>query len=327
MVDQDIVTERLERTFGDDPVVDGVDLAVAKGEVFACVGPPGAGRTPLIRMLCGLLTPTGGTAKVAGFDVVSQPAQVHRRVGLVADDNSLDPQTTPRQALRFQGRLYGMKGALLESRVGVVAELARLDGALDKRIANCDPPEKRRVALAAALIHGPQVLFLDETTAGLDPADRHAFLADLGDAQRALGITVFLATQATAEADQIADRVAIMERGRVVAEGTLSELKGSVGSQIIVLRVQGSVDDGVRVARTVSGVDDVVVNGREITLLAKTGPAVLGPLATALSGNGIAVSELSLRSSTLDDVFLELTGVRLEGLSGRATMTFPTGRR
>ncbi|MGI9080093.1 MAG: ATP-binding cassette domain-containing protein [Acidimicrobiales bacterium] len=327
MADQDIVAERLEGTFGDVAVVDGVDIAVGGGEVFACVGPPGAGRTPLIRMLCGLLTPTGGTAKVAGFDVASQPGQVRRRVGLVADDSSLDPQATARQVLRFQGRLYGMKGALLDSRVGVVAELARLDGALDKHIAACDAPEKRRVALAAAMIHGPQVVFLDEVTAGLDPADRQAFLADLRDAQRALAITVFLATQATAEADQIADRVAIMERGRIVAEGTLSELKGSVGSQIIVLRVQGPVDDGARVARTVNGVDDVVVNGREITLLAKGGPAVLGPLTTALGNNRVVVSELSLRASTLDDVFLELTGVRLEGLSGRATMTFPTGRK
>jgi len=327
MADHDIVAERLARTFGDDAVVDGVDLTVAKGEVFACVGPPGAGRTPLVRMLCGLLTPTGGKAQVAGFDVIAHPAQVRKRVGLVLDDSSLDQQATGRQVLRFQGRLYGMKGALLESRVGIAAELARLDGALDERIVTCDVPARRRVALASALIHGPQILFLDEVTLGLEPADRVTFLADVRDAQRALGITIFLATQATDEADQIADRVAIMERGRIVAEGTLAELKGSVGSQIIVLRVQGSVDDGARVARTVNGVDDVVINGREITLLARGGPAVLGPLANALASNGVGVSELSLRASTLDDVFLELTGVRLEGLSGRATMTFPSSKK
>jgi len=327
MADHDIVAERLARTFDDDAVVDGVDLTVAKGEVFACVGPPGAGRTPLIRMLCGLLTPTGGKAHVAGFDVIAQPAQVRTRVGLVLDDSSLDPQATGRQVLRFQGRLYGMKGALLESRVGIAAELARLDGAMDARVVTCDPPARRRLALASALIHGPQILFLDEVTLGLEAADRTAFLADVRDAQRTLGLTVFLATQAADEADQIADRVAIMERGRIVAEGTLAELKGSVGSQIIVLRVQGSVDEGARVARSVNGVDDVVVNGREITLLARSGPAVLGPLANALATNGVVVSELSLRASTLDDVFLELTGVRLEGLSGRATMTFPSNKK
>lgn len=326
MGDHDIVAENLRREFNDDVVVDGVDLAVRRGEVFACVGPPGAGRTPLIRMLAGLLSPTGGKAKVAGFDVASQPVQVRKRVGFMLGDSSLDPQATGGEILRFQGRLHGMKGDLLESRVGIVSELARLDGELDKRIQTCDAPVKRRVALATALIHGPQILFLDEATLGLEPADRSAFLADLRDGQRALGITVFLATQASADADQIADRVAIMERGRIVAEGTLAELKGSVGSQIIVLRVRGPVEDAARVARMVDGVDDVVVNDREITLLAEGGPSVLGPLVAAMGGSGVVVSDLSFRSSTLDDVFLELTGVRLEGLSGRATMTFPSGK-
>lgn len=323
MADLAIVAEQLERSFGDDIVVNRVDLAVPRGEVFALVGPPGAGRTPLIRMLCGLLTPSGGKAKVAGFDVASQPAEVRRRVGAILAGVTLDRHDSGREALRFQGRLHGLTGSVLESRVGIALELARLDGVADQPISASDAPVQRRLELAAALLHSPQVLLLDEATVGLDASDRTAFLNDLRDIQRALSITVFLATQATAEADQIADRVAIMDRGHIVAEGTLVELKGSVGTELIALRVLGPVDDAARIGRTVSGIQDVVVNGQEITMLATNGAAVLSPLAAILAAQGVIVLELALRRSTLDDVFLELTGVRLEGLGGRATMTFP----
>lgn len=322
--DPAIVAEQLARSFGDDTVVAGIDMSVPRGEVFGCVGPPGAGRSPLIRMLCGLLAPTGGKAKVAGYDVATQPAEVRRRVGAVMPGLSFEPEATGRASLRFFGKLYGLTGSLLDSRVGISLELARLDGAVDEPFASCDPPVRRRLELAAALLHGPEILFLDEATTGLDPADRAALLGDVRDLQRALGITVFLATQATKEADQIADRVAIMDRGRIVAEGTLSELKGSVGTELIGLRVQGPADAAAAVARAVPGVKEVFVNGQEITVLAAQSTVVLSPLGAALSDRGIAVVELGLRRSTLDDVFLELTGVRLEGLGGRATMTFPT---
>ena len=209
------------------------------------------------------------------------------------------------------------------SRVGITLELVRLESGVDQPLSSCEPAVKRRLELAAALLHGPQVLFLDEATVDLDPADRTSFLADLRDLQRALALTVFFATQSTAEADQVADHVAIMDRGRIVAEGTLPELKASVGSERISLRVQGPADAGARVARTVSVVTDVVVNGQEISVTASTSAGALTPLAAALAAEGVTVVELALRRATLDDVFLELTGVRLEGLGGRATMTVP----
>jgi len=316
-----IVAEQLVRSFGDDVVVDGVDLEVPSGEVFACVGPPGAGRSPLIRMLCGLLTPSSGKAKVVGFDIGSQAHEVRRRVGAVMAGLSFDPRATGHDSLRFIGQLYGLSGATLDSRVALTLESVRLDKkAVGQPFSACEAPVKRRLEVAAALLHGPKVLFLDEPTIGLDPEDRKSLLADVRDLQRALGITVFLATSATAEADQIADRVVIMDRGRVVAEGTLNDLKGSVGAQLIALRVQGSPDAGAKVARTVGGIQDVVVNGQEIILLAAQGASVLTPLATTLATQGINVIELAMRRSTLDDVFLELTGVRLEALGGRQTI-------
>ena len=323
MAGQDIVAEKLERSFGGDVVVDRVDLAVPAGDVFACVGPPGAGRTPLIRMLCGLLAPSGGKAKVAGFDISSQTAEVRTRVGAVLSGNSLDPRSSGREALRFLGRLYGMNGSLLESRVAAALELAGVTDIDNAAIATHELPVRRRLELAAALIHGPQVLFLDEATSGLDKTDAAALLTDVRDIQRTLGMTVFFATQATTEADQIADRVAIMDHGRIVAEGDLSELKASVGGELIACRIEGPAEHAGRVAKTVSGVQDVVVNGQEVALLTTGGGAVLTPLAAAFSANGVVALEMSFRRATLDDVFVELTGVHLEGMGGRATMAFP----
>jgi ABC-2 type transport system ATP-binding protein len=321
--DPAIVTEQLTRSFGDEVVVNGVDLSVPAGEVFACVGPPGSGRGPLIRMLCGLLSPTSGKAKVAGFDVASQTVEVRRRVGLVTPGLSLNPMVSGRQSLRFLGQLYGMGGSELERRVGSALELAGVDkAAADQPFSACEAPGRRRLELAVALLPSPEVLFLNEATTDLDPGDRVSLLDDVRKLQRSLGITIFLATRATAEADQVADRVAILDRGRVVAEGTLAELKMSVGTELIALRVQGSADNAARAARAVDGVDDAVVNGEEITLWSGRGRDVLSPIGAAVTAQGITVLELGLRRSTLDDVFRELTGVHIERLGGRSTIIF-----
>jgi ABC-2 type transport system ATP-binding protein len=322
--DYDIQAEGLERSFHGDVVVDKVNVAVTRGAVFACVGPLGAGRTPLIRMLCGLLAPNAGKAKVAGYDLITQTREVRKRVGAVISGNALDPGEGARDALRFQGRLRGLTGSLLDARVNAALEVVRLGKVGNDPIGKQEPATRRRLEVAAALVHGPQVLFLDEATAGLDKPDAGELLSDIRDAQRAMGMTVFMATQVTAEAEQIADRVGIMLHGRIVAEGDLHELKASVGGEIIALHVEGSADEAARVARTVGGVSDVVVNGDDVAILADGPAAVLSPLASALAASGVATAQLALRRATLDDVFLELTGKHIERMGGRATMAFPT---
>jgi ABC-2 type transport system ATP-binding protein len=307
-----IRAEGLIRQFGEVRAVDGVDLRIPAGEIYGFLGPNGAGKSTTVRMLCTLLTPTGGRAVVAGYDVATGPAQVRLRIGVALQDVALDPKQTGIELLRLQGRLYGMSRRALSQRLGELGELIELGDALARPIGSYSGGMKRRLDLAAALVHNPEIVFLDEPTTGLDPASRARVWAEIRRLNSQLGITIFLTTQYLEEADELADRVGIIDRGVIVAEGTPAELKRSVGSDVIVARLDGDAAAARAAVAAAPGVRSVEAHGRELVIAADDGAAAISPVAVALAGCAVSVRDLTLRTPTLDDVFLELTGTHIE---------------
>jgi len=303
---------KLARDFNDVPAVDGVDLDIAEGEIYGFLGPNGAGKSTTVRMLCTLLAPTSGEAIVAGVDVVDDPGAVRLRIGVALQEASLDPKQTGAELLRLQARLYGIPKAIARQRVHELSELIELGDALDRPIATYSGGMKRRLDLAAALVHSPGLLFLDEPTTGLDPVSRARVWDEVGRLNRELGVTIFLTTQYLEEADALADRIGIIDHGRIVAEGTPAELKRSIGTDVIIVRVEGEAARAAPAVEQVPGVLHVEVRGHELFVSTSDGPATVSGVAVALSGSGTTVRDLTLRSPSLDDVFLELTGARFD---------------
>ena len=312
MTDAAIRTEGLVRQFGGITAVDEVDLEVHRGEIYGFLGPNGAGKSTMVRMLCTLLGPSGGRAEVAGYDVAAQPGEVRLRIGAALQEAALDPKQTGAELLRLQGLLYGLPKPAMAARVAQLGELIDLSDALDRPIATYSGGMRRRLDLAAALVHNPEILFLDEPTTGLDPVSRAAVWAEVRRLNRDLGMTIFLTTQYLEEADELAHRVGIIDRGRIVAEGTPVELKRAVGSDVIVARIDGDAASVCPVIERLDGVQSVEVHGNEIVAATDNGPAAISPIAVALAGCEVTVRELTLRTPTLDDVFLDLTGSRIE---------------
>jgi ABC-2 type transport system ATP-binding protein len=263
-------------------------------------------------MLCTLLAPSSGTASVAGFDVVEQPGEVRLRIGAALQEAALDPRQTGTELLLLQGRLYGLSRGDARRRVDELGELIDLGDALDRRIATSSGGMKRRLDLAAALIHNPDILFLDEPTTGLDPVSRAVVWEEVRRLNTALGMTVFLTTQYLEEADALAGRVGIIDHGRIVAEGTPADLKRAIGSDMIVARVDGDARAACAAVEHVDGVLGVEAHGNEIVVSTGDGPATISGVAVALSRCGVPIRDLTLRTPTLDDVFLELTGTRID---------------
>jgi ABC-2 type transport system ATP-binding protein len=301
----------LERRFGSFVAVDHVDLAVRRGEIYGFLGPNGAGKSTTTRMLCTLTALNGGRATVAGYDVVRQPGQVRLRIGAALQSAALDVQQTGAELLSQQGRYYGISQADIDTRLAELRGLIDIGDALEQRIKTYSGGMKRRVDLAAALIHNPEVLFLDEPTTGLDPASRAKVWEEVQRLNDDLGMTIFLTTQYLEEADALADRVGIIDHGQIIAEGTPTELKRSIGADVVTVRV----NDVLVAASTIAalpGVDSVEVRGDEILAATADGPGNVSPIAVALAGADIRVRSLTLREPTLDDVFLTLTGQHLD---------------
>ena len=307
-----IITKSLVRAFDGAAAVDRLDLDIRRGEIYGFLGPNGAGKTTTVRMLCTLLAPTSGRAMVAGYDVARQPGQARLRLGAALQDVALDPKQTGAELLRLQGRLYGLSRDEIDERLREMERLVDIGDALGRRIGTYSGGMRRRLDLAAALVHNPEVLFLDEPTTGLDPVSR----ARVGDEVRRLndelGVTVFLTTQYLEEADALAHRVGILSAGRLVAEGTPEELKRRVGNDVIVARLDGDAGAARTAMAGVAGVEAVDVRGHSLVVTAMNGAATIGPVAVALDGCGIPVRDLVLRTPTLDDVFLELTGSHIQ---------------
>ncbi|MDH3680959.1 MAG: ATP-binding cassette domain-containing protein [Acidimicrobiia bacterium] len=317
-----ITTHDLSRSFDGEPAVVSVDLAVADGEVYGFLGPNGAGKSTTVRMLCTLLRPSGGHAKVAGLDVVDQAAAVRLRIGVALQEAALDEKQTGREILRMQGRLYGMTGSTLDKRIDEVLRFVEIGDAIDRRVGTYSGGMKRRVDLASALLHEPEVLFLDEPTTGLDPVSRSKVWDEVRRLNTDLGVTIFLTTQYLEEADVLADRVGIIDAGQIVAEGTPEALKRSVGSDVIVATIDetdGQDDSLVAALSALSGVTDVNLRDGELVVSAANGASVVNDLVVALNGAGRRAEALTLRTPTLDDVFLNATGHRIRtgaGLEG-----------
>jgi ABC-2 type transport system ATP-binding protein len=313
MTAAEIQAQDLRRTFGSTKAVDGVDLSVERGEIYGFLGPNGAGKSTVTRVLCTLIAPSGGQASVAGFDVEHEPDQVRLRIGVALQDAALDPKQTGVEMLRLQGRFYGLSKSDTERRLEDLRGLIDIGSALEDRVSTYSGGMKRRLDLALALVHNPRVLFLDEPTTGLDPVSRAKVWQEVRRLNADLGMTVFLTTQYLEEADELADRVGIIDHGRIVAEGTPEALKRSIGTDLVVALVDGDPEVARRALLGLPGVERVDVNGSEVTAAVADGPAAISPVALALSGagDGLRVRQLSLRTPTLDDVFLSVTGARI----------------
>ncbi len=301
----------LVRRFGDFTAVDGVDLDIQPGEIYGFLGPNGAGKSTMVRVLCTLISPDGGSANVAGLDVATEPDQVRLRIGVALQDAALDEKQTGIELLRLQGRLYGLSKAEVASRLEDLVQLVDIGDALERPIGTYSGGMKRRLDLAAALVHNPDVLFLDEPTTGLDPVSRLKVWEEVHRLNDQLGMTIFLTTQYLEEADELADRVGIIAAGKLVAEGTPEELKRSIGEDVIIARIDGDADAARTAVADLDGVSSTDLHGDELTIASATGAALISPVAVALSNQGVRVKELTLRTPTLDDVFLELTGNRI----------------
>jgi ABC-2 type transport system ATP-binding protein len=301
----------LERRFGSFVAVDHVDLAVRRGEIYGFLGPNGAGKSTTTRMLCTLTSLSGGRATVAGYDVARQPGQVRLRIGAALQSAALDIQQSGAELLRQQGRYYGLSQSDIDTRLDELRGLIDIGDALDQRIKTYSGGMKRRVDLAAALIHNPEVLFLDEPTTGLDPASRAKVWEEVQRLNQDLGMTIFLTTQYLEEADALANRVGIIDHGQIIAEGTPAELKRSIGADVVTVRVNNVAAAASTIA-ALPGVDSVEVRGDEILAATADGPGNVSPIAVALAAADIRVRSLTLREPTLDDVFLTLTGEHLD---------------
>jgi ABC-2 type transport system ATP-binding protein len=295
--------------------VDGLDLDVSDGEIYGFLGPNGAGKTTLVRILTTLLRPTSGRARVAGHDVVKEADAVRRSIGVALQEAAIDPLMTGRELLRMQGALHGLKGSDARTRAGDLLERVGLTEAADRRVGGYSGGMRRRLDLALALVHRPRVLFLDEPTTGLDPTSRAALWREV----RALndeGTTVFLTTQYLEEAEQLADRVGIIARGRLVAEGTPKKLKARIGEPTLHVELSDpdTADRAREALRSIGPLEppDPRTPSR-VALRAAAGKLAIPPAIRLLDEAGVQIESVEVESPTLDDVFLAVTGTTLEG--------------
>ena len=306
-----IETSNLARSFGDVHAVRGVDIAVRKGEIYGFLGPNGAGKSTVVKMLTTLLEPTGGTATVLGQDVIEGANEIRLRIGAALQDASLDDKQSGREILQLQGALYGLSRKEVAQRIDELSTLIEFD-AIDRWIREYSGGMKRRLDLAASLMHNPDLLFLDEPTTGLDPTSRARVWEEVRSLNNQFGTTIFLTTQYLEEADELADRVGIINDGKIVGEGTPDELKRSVGADVVQVRLNSDDDPAVVALEALAEVEKVERGPRSLLVSVSNGAAAVSPVAIALDNIGADVAELTLRTPTLDDVFLELTGDRIE---------------
>jgi ABC-2 type transport system ATP-binding protein len=302
----------LQRAFSEDVLaVAGIDLHVDEGEIYAFLGPNGAGKTTTVRMLTTLLRPTGGSARVAGHDVVADPGAVRSAIGVALQEAALDPLMTGSELIRLQATLHGIPRGEGTRRADDLLRRVGLTSAQDRRVGTYSGGMKRRLDLASALVHEPRVLFLDEPTTGLDPVSRKAIWEEVAALNRE-GTTVFLTTQYLEEADQLADRVGIIAAGRIVAEGTPDSLKAEVGKPRMELVLAAGEQADCTGVLTRFGKLLPAKDGKLMVEVAD-GAAAIAPVVRALDEAGILVESLDVVEPTLDDVFVEKTGQHLEG--------------
>jgi ABC-2 type transport system ATP-binding protein len=309
-----IEVEHLVREFRKGPrAVDGIDLAVAPGEIYGFLGPNGAGKSTTVLMLTTLLPPTSGRASVGGHDVVREGSRVRASIGAALQEAALDAILTGREHLQLQATLQGIPKAARTHRAQELLERVGLTEAADRRVGGYSGGMKRRLDLALALVHSPRILFLDEPTTGLDLQSRSALWEEVGRLAHEEGMTVFLTTQYLEEADALADRVGIIDRGRIVAEGTPKQLKAEIGNPSVEI-VLADPSAAASLDQQLAGFGPLARNGRgSVTVQLPGGEAQLPEVFRVLDEADLRLASLQLHQPTLDDVFLAKTGRKLEG--------------
>jgi len=302
-----IQAEGVRQTFGDVVALDGLDLTVEAGTVFGLLGPNGAGKTTLVEVLSTLLEPTGGCARILGHDVVAEPLAVRRRIGLAGQFAAVDEELTGRENLEMVGRLYRLPVREAKARAADVLERFGLTEAADRRVSTYSGGMRRRLDLGASLTGRPPVMLLDEPTTGLDPRTRQE-LWNTVDQLRRDGTTVLLTTQYLEEADRLAQRIAVVDHGKIAAEGTAKELKATVGAEVLSVRVDPTHSaDAAAVLADLTDEPIVDAVAGEIRL-AITNPSASAEAVRRLDSNGLPIAAIELQQPSLDDVFLTLTG-------------------
>jgi ABC-2 type transport system ATP-binding protein len=309
-----IRAEALVREFkGGVRAVDGIDLQVAPGEIYGFLGPNGAGKSTTVHMLTTLLPLTSGRAFVAGFDVVHDGAKVRSAIGAALQEAALDPYLTGREHLRLQTALHGIPRSERAQRGDALLARVGLSDAADRKVAGYSGGMKRRLDLALALVHGPEILFLDEPTTGLDVQSRTALWQEVRRLAKDEGVTVFLTTQYLEEADVLADRVGIIDHGRIVAEGSPGALKAEIGRSSVEA-IPADPEERGSVAAVLEHFGEPIPGSAEgVTVRLAGAEAELAEIVRALDAEDIAIAHLQVHAPTLDDVFLAKTGRSLEG--------------
>ena len=302
---------------GDVTALGGMAMTVEPGTVFGLLGPNGAGKSTTVKILTTLARPDSGTASVAGHDVLRHPDRVRRAIGVVAQKSGADPVATGRENLRLQGRLYGLTGAALGRRVDELLERFDLTDAAKRVVKGYSGGMQRRLDVALGLVHRPEVLFLDEPTTGLDPEARTAMWEEISRLAGDEGLTIVLTTHYLEEADRLAERIAIVDRGRVVVEGTPDELKGELRGDAVHVELREPVTGApagpspLRQALTgLPGVHEVLIDGRRVSARADDGAAAVPVLLAALERAGASVAAATVARPSLDDVYLRYAGRR-----------------
>jgi ABC-2 type transport system ATP-binding protein len=323
-----IATEQLTKVYpGNVLAVDSVNFEVQAGEIFGFLGPNGAGKTTTIKMLNTLTLPTSGTATVVGFDILKNPADVRRNVGYVAQDVGVDEHGTGRENLTLYGHFYRLDGKTIKQRVRELFELVDLTGYENKMVSTYSGGMRKRLDIAMGLIHQPKLIFLDEPTVGLDPQTRVHIWEYIRNLARAMGITIFLTTHYMEEADRLADRIAIIDHGKIMVMGTPNELKQSIGGDVVTLSpcATGTEECEAFISRTQQVLADrpFVLNTQatdhELAVYVDKGESAAPTIMRLLSNQGIEVESLSVSKPSLDDVFLKYTGRTIRAEEGTAT--------
>ncbi|MFI1033215.1 ATP-binding cassette domain-containing protein [Streptomyces sp. NPDC020951] len=311
-----VEARQLVKTYpGGVTALNGLDITVEPGTVFGLLGPNGAGKSTAVKILTTLARPDSGSAVVAGHDVLRHPDRVRRAIGVVAQNSGADPVATGRDNLRLQGRLYGVQGAALDRRVDELLERFALAEAARRPVKGYSGGMRRRLDVALGLVHRPEVLFLDEPTTGLDPQARTAMWEEIGRLAGEEGLTILLTTHYLEEADRLAERVAIVDRGRIVVTGTPDSLKGELRGDAVHMELRTAPGETARARLAdalgeLPGVYEVVFDGLRVSVRAQDGAATVPALLGALERAGVAVATATVARPSLDDVYLRYTGRR-----------------
>ncbi|MCB9450332.1 MAG: ATP-binding cassette domain-containing protein [Anaerolineaceae bacterium] len=312
MSDQGIVVENLVKRYGNFAAVNGVSFEVKSGEVFGFLGPNGAGKSTTVQILTTLRLPSAGRATVGGYDVVSQAGQLRRIAGVALQEIGLDPLMKSIELLTIQGQLFGADRKAARARAHELLELVKLTDFTERPVGKYSGGMRRRLDLALALVHNPDILFLDEPTTGLDPASRRDIWVEVRRLNQELGMTIFLTTQYLEEADELAERIAIIDRGKIVASGAPEDLKAALGTESINITF-ANADAAIQAANELTGMVERIQTDRQIVRLYLNHAAAAVPgVVNRLQAVGMNPSSLTLTQPTLDDVFLQVTGQRFE---------------